>query len=154
MKVHTLLLCLFLLVIYFAIIGCMSSFSHIVHGCFIGIRATLRSSHFQWNNPEGMWMNSAGTKSQARTHANKNTTKLQQRAYWMRWTIFMENGSFNTLWPDDTLWRRRSGSTFAQVMACCQTVPSHCLNLAFIWWRFMKNIWWYKSVKRDWKLHF
>ena len=34
----------------------------------------------------------------------------------------------NTLWPSDTIWRHRSGSTLAQVMACCLTAPSHYLN--------------------------
>ena len=31
----------------------------------------------------------------------------------------------NSLWPSDTIWRHRSGSTLAQVMACCLTAPSH-----------------------------
>ena len=34
----------------------------------------------------------------------------------------------NTLWPSDTIWRQRSGSTLAQVMACCLTAPIHYLN--------------------------
>ena len=28
---------------------------------------------------------------------------------------------FNSLWPSDAIWRQRSGSTLAQVMACCLT---------------------------------
>ena len=32
---------------------------------------------------------------------------------------------FNSLRPSDANWRRRSGSTLAQVMACCLTAPSH-----------------------------
>ena len=35
---------------------------------------------------------------------------------------------FNLLWPSDTISRQRSGSTLAQVMACCLTAPSHYLN--------------------------
>ena len=35
---------------------------------------------------------------------------------------------FDSLWPSDTIWRQRSGSTLAQVMACCLTAPSHYLN--------------------------
>ena len=27
-----------------------------------------------------------------------------------------------------TIWRHRTGSTMPQVMACCLTTPSHCLN--------------------------
>ena len=34
----------------------------------------------------------------------------------------------NSLWPSDAIWRHRSGSTLAQVMACCLTAPSHYLN--------------------------
>ena len=31
----------------------------------------------------------------------------------------------NTLWPSDTIWWQRSGSTSAQVMACCLTTPNY-----------------------------
>ena len=34
----------------------------------------------------------------------------------------------NSLWPSDIIWRQRSWSTLAQVMACCLTAPSHNLN--------------------------
>ena len=34
----------------------------------------------------------------------------------------------NSLWLSDAIWQHRSGSTLAQVMACCLTAPSHCLN--------------------------
>ena len=34
----------------------------------------------------------------------------------------------NSLWPSVTKYRQRSGSTFARVMACCLTAPSHYLN--------------------------
>ena len=39
------------------------------------------------------------------------------------WTFFI---GFNSLWPSDTIWRQRSGSSLAQVMACCLIAP---------WWR-------------------
>ena len=35
---------------------------------------------------------------------------------------------FNSLRPSNAIWRHRSGSTLAQVMACCLTAPSHYLN--------------------------
>ena len=38
----------------------------------------------------------------------------------------------NSLWPSDTIWRQRSGSTLAQVMACCLTAPSHYLNQCWL----------------------
>ena len=34
----------------------------------------------------------------------------------------------NSLWPSDAIWQHRSGSTLAQVMACCLMAPSHYLN--------------------------
>ena len=48
--------------------------------------------------------------------------------------------AFNALWPSDGIWRHRSGSTLAQVMACCPTAPSHYLRDNQIrsgesWWR-------------------
>ena len=39
---------------------------------------------------------------------------------------------FNSLWPSDAIWRHRSGSTLAQVMACCLTAPSHYLNQCWL----------------------
>ena len=38
----------------------------------------------------------------------------------------------NTLWPNDTIWRQRSGSTLAQVMACCLTAPSRYLHQCWL----------------------
>ena len=38
----------------------------------------------------------------------------------------------NTLWPNDTIWQQRSGSTLAQVMACSLTAPSHYLNQCWL----------------------
>ena len=35
---------------------------------------------------------------------------------------------FNSSRPSDAIWWQRSGSTLAQVMACCLTAPSHYLN--------------------------
>ena len=38
----------------------------------------------------------------------------------------------NSLRPSDTIWRHRSGSTLAQVMACCPTATSHYLNQCWL----------------------
>ena len=38
----------------------------------------------------------------------------------------------NSLRPSDAIWRHRSGSTLAQVMACCLTAPSHYLNQGWL----------------------
>ena len=39
---------------------------------------------------------------------------------------------FNSLWSNDAIWRHRSVSTLAQVMACCLTAPSHYLNQCWL----------------------
>ena len=43
-----------------------------------------------------------------------------------------ENYTFNSLRPSDAIWQHRSGSTSAQVMACCLTAPSHYLNQCWL----------------------
>ena len=48
----------------------------------------------------------------------------------------------NSLWPSDTIWRHKSGSTLAQVMACCLTAPSHYLNQ---YWLIISKIQWHPS---------
>ena len=40
--------------------------------------------------------------------------------------------TLNSLWPSDAIWQQRSGSTLAQVMACCLTAPSHYLNQCWL----------------------
>ena len=58
----------------------------------------------------------------------------------------------NALWPSDAMRWNRSGSTLAQVMACCMMAPSHYLNqcslinqmcsVAFTWEQFhTKSSW-------------
>ena len=49
---------------------------------------------------------------------------------------------FNSLWPSDTIWRHRAGSTLAQVMACCLMAPSHYLNQ---WWLIVSKVQWHSS---------
>ena len=43
----------------------------------------------------------------------------------MKWILTKE---FQILWTHHGLWRHRTGSILAQVMACCLTAPSHYLN--------------------------
>ena len=52
------------------------------------------------------------------------------------------------LWPCDAIWRHRSGSTLAQVMACCLTAPSHYLYQC---WLFIKVLWdnYFKAISQE-----
>ena len=43
----------------------------------------------------------------------------------------------NPFWRSDAIWRLKRGSTFAKVMACCLTAPSHYRNLC---WLIISNI--------------
>ena len=55
---------------------------------------------------------------------------------WQYWHVI--NGvphtqpKINSLRPSDAIWWHRSGSTLAQVMACCLTAPSHYLNQCWL----------------------
>ena len=46
----------------------------------------------------------------------------------------------NSLWPSDAMWRQRTGSTLAQVTACCLTAPSHYLIQC---WLIMNLVLWH-----------
>ena len=48
----------------------------------------------------------------------------------------------NSLRPSDAVWRQRSGSTSAQVMACCHTTPSRYLNQI---WLIISKVEWHSS---------
>ena len=48
----------------------------------------------------------------------------------------------NSLWPSDIIWRHKSGSTLAQVMACCLMAPSHYLNQC---WLIISKVQWDSS---------
>ena len=69
----------------------------------------------------------------------------------------------NSLWPSDAIWRQRSGSTLAQVMACCpdgtKPLPEPMLTdhqwspVTFILGQFHKRSLNNQSLKSVWKLH-
>ena len=45
-----------------------------------------------------------------------------------------------SLWPSDAIWRQRSWSTLAQVMACCLKASSHYLNQC---WLIISEVQWH-----------
>ena len=47
---------------------------------------------------------------------------------------------FNSLWPSDAIWQRRSSSPQAQVMACGLTAPSYYMNQH---WLIIKEVFWH-----------
>ena len=48
----------------------------------------------------------------------------------------------NSLGPSDAIWRHKTGSTLAQVMACCLMAPSHYLSQC---WLIISKIEWHSS---------
>ena len=64
----------------------------------------------------------------------------------------------NSLWPSDAIWWHRSGSTLAQVMACCLTAPSHYLNQCWLiinevqWHSYLSNFTTNASTISHWNL--
>ena len=72
------------------------------------------------------------------------TSEMALRVTWLNATGIIWNCTVevNSLWPSDAIWRQRSGSTLAQVMACCLTAPSHCLNQC---WLIISKVLWHSS---------
>ena len=67
--------------------------------------------------------------------------------YHQRRTVALRTIFNNCLWPyslgsSDAIWRQRSVSTLAQVMACCLTAPSHYLNQ---FWLIISKVKWHSS---------
>ena len=59
----------------------------------------------------------------------------------MSYNLKFSMARVNSLGPSDDIWRQRSGSTLAQVMACCLTAPSHYLNQCWL----ISNVEWHSS---------
>ena len=71
------------------------------------------------------------------------------------WFFFWENMKYTCMWCHSStlkcsrftetemlFWWQRSGSTLAQVMACCLTAPSHYLNQC---WLIISKVQWHSS---------
>ena len=74
-------------------------------------------------------------------------TEYPQRAImqWHGFCVIKVNKhvvTINSLGPNATIWRHRSGSTLAQLMACCLPAPSHYLNQC---WPFISKVLWHSS---------
>ena len=65
------------------------------------------------------------TKLQKIDHAGSGVTKS-------RLSVATIDGLINSLRLSDAIWRHRSESTSAQVMACCLSAPSHYLNQCWL----------------------
>ena len=96
-----------------------------------------------WNRASYSWCHWVALSSVNQTKANL-ITFLAYPVYYIDLNWFESDGTllvskgfrcqaapgdqFNSLRPSDAIWRHRSGSTLAQVMACRLMAPSHYLN--------------------------
>ena len=78
-------------------------------------------------------------------HSSPNSTSLSRWESRFNTYIFV----INSLRPSEAIWRQRTGSTLAQVMACCLMAPSHYLNQC--WLIISKVLWlsWEGNFTRD-----
>ena len=73
---------------------------------------------------------------------NRTTPSYRHHMNWLDSFYLLGVRFIHSFWPSDAIWWHRSGSTLAQLMACCLTAHYH------------EKVWIYQSVKPDWKLHF
>ena len=64
--------------------------------------------------------------------------------------------NFNSSWPSDTIWRHRSWSPLAQVMACYLMAPIHCLKqcrliISKAHWCLSKQLYQRYTSHQSWK---
>ena len=71
------------------------------------------------------------------------------KSQWLSDFSFLHKCHVNSLWPNDTMWRHKSGPTVAPASACCLTAPSHYLGQG---WPIISKVQWHSSegyVTRD-----
>ena len=75
---------------------------------------------------------------------NRDKIAMSQ-GFVQRWVTVLQDPwcctfTVNSLRLIDAIWRHRSGSTLAQAMACCLTVPGHYLNQC---WLMISDVLWH-----------
>ena len=90
-----------------------------------------------WTNAGILWIGSLGTNfNEIHTFI---FTKIHFKMSCGKWRPFcLGPQCVNSFCLSDTMWWHRSGSTLAQVMACCLMAPSHYLNRC---WPTISQVW-------------
>ena len=91
-----------------------------------------------WTNADLLLIGSLGTNFNGIRTQIQNFHKSLWNVYEMA-VIMSREGWVNSLVPRDATWRHRTMSTLVQVMACCLTAPSHCLNQC--WLNIIRVLW-------------
>ena len=90
----------------------LSAPSHYLNQCWNIVNLNLRNT-LPWNLKQN-------SKISIKKNAfEKVVCKMAAIRYWPQ--------CVNSLWPSDAIWQHRTGSTLAQVMACCLIAPCHYL---------------------------
>ena len=111
---------------YHRMARCLMAPSHYLNPFWLIICEVLWLSHegnFTWNVQDAYpW-------HECEYYLFMNTATCS-RGQWNKYAA--TSRCVNSLCPGDAIWRQRSGSTLAQVMACCLTAPSHYLNQCWL----------------------
>ena len=72
---------------------------------------------------------------------NKNKKVSVSKFVWanITWKMLRRTG-IDSLWPSDSIWQHRSGSTLAPVVACYLMVPSYDLNQCWLLRKYTKYL--------------
>ena len=95
------------------------------------------------------WLNACFSSHWTVDLISVKTLNLLQMSLWGPVHVFSCFDETKLTMADDALWWDRSGSTLAQVMACCLMAPGHYLNHSVT---FYKRYLSHQSLKLTWKL--
>ena len=115
----------------------MSGWAHTVNWCRIRIKSVLSSHKQTWQSANHIYFEIFCISIDDNVHEGKVWCWFNIRNLFLSFIV-----GFNSLWPNDTIWRHGSWSTLIQVMACCLTAPSHYLNQ---YWLIICNVPWRSS---------
>ena len=130
---------------YRSLVTCHGKITMLVANRFVGIWHQWVSEWLSFNSILG----DSGHQGPCSPYiCDNHVTSTHQNGSVHIWSTTMNLENLYTLWPfhvnwlwhSDSIWRQRSGSTLAQVRACCLTAPSHYLNQ---YWLNISKVWWH-----------
>ena len=115
--------------------GCPKAYNALIHAvytwlCYVMVQFNTTGLYPSWpGSPHWHWGNDIMTSLSPCQW--KNPRELESMHH------------INSLWLSDAIWRQRSESTLAPVMAWCLTAPSHYLNQC---WLIITKVEWHSSM--------
>ena len=120
-------------------------FSHVIaHPCHVHkkISFTPSQKHFRQLRHNPAQEGNVDYKPQQYRHTSIQTN-IHLHHLWLHKDPLNARIMVNSLWPSDTIWRHRSGSTWSHVMAWCLRAPSHYLNQC---WLIIREVQWHSYL--------